>query len=226
MQRTIILAITLLVLSACHSILEKTSIATVISPSPTLQPTPYTTPHATAIPKIDTNTQSSSLTIISESSTSTDNNRQTTRRPASSYQTNHACVDLIKSFEGVRYEAYRGPAGHWLIGYGHKQGVTQGMKITAQQAEDYLKQDLQSIEQQVGKMVKTNITENEFSALVCLAYNIGWGNLLKSTVMRQVNTKNWQQAADAFLMWRKANGKVNSHLEKRRALERQIFLIQ
>ena len=124
----------------------------------------------------------------------------------------------------MRYETYVGPGGHWLIGYGHKAGVKPGMKISPRQAEEYLKEDLKEIETQVAKMIKVDVSNNEFSAMVCLAYNIGWGRLRKSTVLKRVNEQQWQGAGDAFLMWRMVNGKVSTHLERRRAEERELFL--
>ena len=181
----------------------------VVSPSPT--PIPVATPvPATPVPEptIEPTALQPSLS----------------RQNPTVYSTNQGCIDIIKKTEGVRYEAYVGPGGHWLIGYGHKQGVKKGMKISPQQAEAYLKEDLKAIEKQVAKMVTVDLTVNEFSAMVCLAYNIGWGNLRKSTVLKRVNAQRWSEAAEAFLMWRKVNGKVNAHLEKRRAEEKALFL--
>ena len=142
-----------------------------------------------------------------------------------SLHTNATCIDIIKESEDVRYEAYVGPNGHWLIGYGHKQGVSEGMKISHAEAEAYLKDDLQEIETQVARMTKVDVSRNEFSAMVCLAYNIGWGNFRKSTVVKRVNEQRWVEAADAFLMWRMVSGKVSHHLEQRREKERALFLM-
>lgn len=137
--------------------------------------------------------------------------------------TNQACIDIIKQSEGVRLNAYRGPAGHWLIGYGHKADVTQGMKINVQQAETLLKTDLIKIEEQMGKLVKVPVSNNQFSALVCLGYNIGMGNLYKSTLLRRLNKGDYAGASDQFSVWRKAGGKINSHLVARRAKEQRLF---
>lgn len=139
------------------------------------------------------------------------------------YTTNQQCIDLIKEFEGVRYKAYVGPAGHWLIGYGHKAGVKQGMSISPKQAEVYLKSDLAEVELNVNRLIKVKVNRNQFSAMVCLAYNIGWGNFARSTLLRELNAGDFAEAADQFLVWRMVNGKVNSHQEKRRAREKAIF---
>lgn len=68
------------------------------------------------------------------------------------------------------------------------------------------------------------ITQNMFDALISLAYNIGIGNLSKSSVIRHLKAGNKQQAGDAFLMWNKARGKVLAGLDRRRKVERKIFL--
>ena len=60
-------------------------------------------------------------------------------------------IELIKSFEGYRLDAYRDTRGIWTIGYGHTGGVTQGQRITAGQAEEYLKADLAKAEKAVRR---------------------------------------------------------------------------
>lgn len=138
-------------------------------------------------------------------------------------ETNQACIDIIKDSEGVRLNAYKGPGGHWLIGYGHKAGVKQGMTINAPQAEVLLKADLLKIENQMHKLVKVPVNNNQFSALVCLGYNIGMGNLYKSTLLRLLNKADYTGASEQFSVWRKAAGKVNAHLVQRRAKEKSLF---
>lgn len=146
------------------------------------------------------------------------------RQAAAAYTTNAACIDIIREFEGVRLEAYKGLSGAWLIGYGHKAGVYEGMKISQAKAESFLKDDLQMFERDVSRAVKVPVTENEFSAMVCLSYNIGSGNFRSSTVLRKINQGLRTEAADAILMWDKVNKKVNPHQVKRRGLERALFV--
>ena len=88
-------------------------------------------------------------------------------------KTGQAGIDLIKKFEGCRLTAYKCPAGVWTIGYGHTAGVKQGQKITAAQAEIYLKADLEKYEKKVDKYGSYNWNQNEFDALVSFAYNVG-----------------------------------------------------
>src|SRR5438270_11416483 len=63
---------------------------------------------------------------------------------------NEAGLAMIKSFEGLRLDAYRDPVGIWTIGYGHTLGVQPGMTLTEPQATDFLRQDLAAAESSVG----------------------------------------------------------------------------
>jgi lysozyme len=144
------------------------------------------------------------------------------------YPTNQACIDIIKASERVRLEAYRGPTGAILIGYGHSKTAQMGMTINILQAERLLRQDLQSIEQDVSGRLTSPVNENQFSAMVCLTYNIGIGAFATSTVLKEANAGNHRQAADAFLMWNKAriDGRMQvlEHLDLRRQAERALYL--
>lgn len=146
------------------------------------------------------------------------------RQPADQYRTNDACIDIIKEFGGLSLKAYSGQSGNWYIGYGHSRGVTEGMTITEAEAEKFLRDDLRMFEQSVSRMVEVDVSENEFSAMVCLMYNIGPGGFAESTVLRKVNEQEWEEAADAILLWNKVNGQVNEALVNRREKERALFL--
>ena len=76
-------------------------------------------------------------------------------------------LQLIKSFEGCRLTAYKCPAGVWTIGYGHTAGVKQGMTITQEQADNYLKSDLVIYENHVNNLNRS-FNQNEFDALVSI----------------------------------------------------------
>ena len=85
-------------------------------------------------------------------------------------------ISLIKKFEGCHLTAYLCPAGKWTIGYGHTAGVVKGMKITQEQADEYLRQDCKSSEKAVNALGR-NLNQNQFDALVSFAFNCGVGNL-------------------------------------------------
>lgn len=136
---------------------------------------------------------------------------------------NEAGLNLIKDFEGCRLKAYLCPAGVWTIGYGHTQGVKPDMVINQLQAERFLRQDLKRFEDAVIALVKVPITLNQFSALVSFAYNVGTGALYDSTLLRKLNKKDYKGAANEFLRWNKAGGKVLPGLTKRRLAEKDLF---
>ncbi len=135
-----------------------------------------------------------------------------------------AGIDLLKSFEGLRLKAYKDSVGIWTIGYGHTGSVSPDMEITAGEAEELLKKDLESFEAGVQKLLTTPVTPNQFAAMVCFAYNCGLGNFKQSTLLRCVNKHNIAGAADEFLRWDKAAGIVLPGLTRRRKAERELFL--
>lgn len=138
-----------------------------------------------------------------------------------------AGLEFIMAHEGCVLHAYPDPATGgepWTIGVGHTGGVKLGDKITKEQALDYLRQDVESAERCINNSVKGNITQNQFDALCSLVFNIGCGNFGKSTVLRETNAGNDMSAAQAFLMWNKAAGKVMAGLTRRRQDEMNLFL--
>lgn len=135
-------------------------------------------------------------------------------------------IDLIKSFEGLRLEAYPDPAtggAPWTIGYGTTSGVKKGMIITKSQAESMLINDVNRFAQGVSSLIKSVTTQGQFDALVSFAYNVGLGNLSKSTLLRKHNDKCYSCAANQFPLWNKAAGKVMNGLIRRRAAERELY---
>jgi len=143
--------------------------------------------------------------------------------------TGAAGISLIKNFEGLVLEAYPDPGtggAPWTIGYGHTgKDVKPGLVITPDKAEELLRKDLQIFEAGVNSFVTTQITQNQFDALVSFAYNCGLNNLSSSTLLKLVNAGDKAGAADQFLRWNKAAGKVMAGLTKRRTAERALFLL-
>lgn len=133
-------------------------------------------------------------------------------------------IELIKKYEGCRLTAYKCPANVWTIGYGHTKNVKKGMKITKAEAESYLKDDLNTYENAVNKYVKVPLNQNQFDALVSFSFNCGTGALKTSTLLKKLNKKDYKGAANEFLRWNKANGKVLNGLTKRRKEERGLFM--
>lgn len=136
---------------------------------------------------------------------------------------NAAGLEILKKFEGLRLDAYRDVAGVWTIGWGHTGDVKPGMRVTKHQAGAILDVDLDKFERGVGDLVHV-ANENQFSALVSLAFNIGLGALGKSTLLKRFNNGEHYAAGNEFLKWRLSAGKVQPGLVKRRVAERALFL--
>ncbi|MEZ5893395.1 MAG: lysozyme [Parvularculaceae bacterium] len=139
-----------------------------------------------------------------------------------SLRINNAGLDIIKESEGLRLEAYSA-GGRWYIGYGHA-GASAGQTITEQQADQLLREDVHGTEDAVRKIVTVTLNENQFSALVSLAYNLGSGGFSKTTVVDALNKGDYSKAADNFRNHNKAGGQVIEHLSQRREKERTLFL--
>lgn len=135
------------------------------------------------------------------------------------------CYELIKHFEGCRLEAYPDPgtgAAPWTVGYGCTTGVTQGMTVTQEQADEMLRQEVNKFANQVTGMVTAEIEQCMFDALVSFAYNVGAENLRRSTLLRLVN-KNSPDAWREFQRWTRAAGKILPGLITRRNAEAELF---
>ncbi|MCT2271221.1 lysozyme [Serratia ureilytica] len=136
---------------------------------------------------------------------------------------------LIKSFEGLRLQAYQDSVGVWTIGYGWTQPVAgrkvgAGMAIDAATAERLLVCGVAQFEQGVERLVAVTVTQGQFDALVSFAYNLGLRALENSTLLRRLNAGDRQGAADQFGRWVNAGGVRLDGLVARRAAERALFL--
>lgn len=132
-------------------------------------------------------------------------------------------LELVKSFEGCKLTSYLCPAKILTIGFGSTgPHVKPGMTITKDQAEELLRSDLRRFEDAVSAAAP-KATDNQFSAMVSLAFNIGIGALQRSTVLRRHLAGDHAGAADAFLMWNKAGGRVLAGLTRRREAEAALY---
>lgn len=138
-------------------------------------------------------------------------------------------INLIKQFEGCKLTAYQDIANVWTIGYGWTQQVdgkpvTAGMTITQQKADDLLKQGVVQYENGVNTLVKVQINQNQFDALVDFTYNLGVNALKGSTLLKKLNAGDYAGAANEFPKWNKADGKEVAGLTRRREAEKSLFL--
>ena len=138
-------------------------------------------------------------------------------------------VDLICSFEGKRLTAYDDGVGVWTIGFGttvYPNGikVKKGDTCTEAQAKAYMAYDLKKFDVTVSKAVTVALNQNQFDALVSLAYNIGASAFSQSTLVKKLNANDIRGAADQFDVWVNAGGKRMQGLVNRRSKEKQLFL--
>ena len=139
---------------------------------------------------------------------------------------NDAGLRLIKSFEGCKLTAYRDIVGVLTIGYGTTgDKVKVGMKISQLDADEMLMDRLEEeFEPGVESLVEKDLTENQFSALVSFAYNLGLGALGRSTLLKLVKAGDMDGAAEEFVKWSMAGGKQVAGLLRRREAEKALFL--
>jgi lysozyme len=144
-------------------------------------------------------------------------------------QINAAGLAIIKTGESLQLNAYLDPAGIPTIGWGHTP-ATMGTTITEEQADALLAADVSSACEGVnGVTSDVSTTDNQFSAMVSLTFNIGIGAFRGSTVLRLHRAGKYQGAADAFLFWNKSHVDgvlvALAGLTKRREQEMDLYLL-
>lgn len=151
-------------------------------------------------------------------------------------------IEMIKHHEGVRVKPYRCPAKLWTVGVGHvidpnhtKVPLDQRMSLpipagwdrtlTMEEVDAILAKDLESFERGVVRLCPAALDrQGHLDALTSFSFNVGLGNLQRSTIRQKYNRGDYQGAAESFLDWTKAAGKVLPGLVKRRNDERALFL--
>lgn len=147
----------------------------------------------------------------------------------------------IKHSEGVRNRPYRDVVYLWTVGVGHLMYPAQarlnaqGRKeypispsddriYTDQEIDEILRNDLKRFERGVERLCPVPCTQGQFDALVSFAFNVGLGNLQNSTLRMKHNRGDKEGAAEEFMKWTKAGGKVFKGLVIRREAEKALYL--
>lgn len=139
-------------------------------------------------------------------------------------------LNIIKKYESLKLKPYLCPAGVPTTGWGstyYEDGTRVRLTdapISKERAEELLTNTASVFEKAVDSFTRDDINQNQFDALVSFAYNVGVGNLKKSTLLRKVN-KNPSDVtiAKEFLKWNMANGKVLLGLTRRRQEESKLY---
>lgn len=150
-------------------------------------------------------------------------------------------IEMIKHHEGVRFRPYRCPALLWTTAVGHVIDPRHiGVKLeerknlpipdgwdrtlSMDEVNQILAQDLARFEAGVLRLCPNGLTPGRFGALVSFAFNVGLGNLQRSTIRMKHNRGEFGEAAESFMAWTKAGGKELPGLVKRRKDERNLYL--
>lgn len=133
-------------------------------------------------------------------------------------------VKHIKAAEGYRSKAYLCPAGRYTCGYGHTKGVTRKTVCDADKADQWLREDLQPVENFVNAIHNVN-TQGKFDAIVDFAFNLGLGNLRSSTLLKLIQSgAPDERVCKELRKWVYAGGRVLSGLVTRREWEAQRWM--
>jgi len=137
---------------------------------------------------------------------------------------------FIKSFEGLRLVAYLDTGGVYTIGYGtiaypNRTRVKKGDKCTLQQAEEYFTEDLETFEAVVDRLVKSNMTQNQYDMTCSICYNIGATAFKNSTLLKvlNMNADDKTNVSKQWMRWIYDNGNKVTGLENRRKAELKIY---
>ena len=134
-------------------------------------------------------------------------------------------IEFIKKHEGLRLTAYRCTSNVLTIGYGHTGGVKAGQTITAAKAEEFLRSDLLAAETAVNTLVKVELSQHQYDALVSFTFNVGAGSLKRSMLLFVINEKSSNNTIECqFMRWVHSGGKVSKGLKSRRTEEVDLYI--
>ncbi|HPG82402.1 MAG TPA: lysozyme [bacterium] len=149
-----------------------------------------------------------------------------------------AGIELIKVLEGCRRYVYDDEGGYPTIGIGHLLTRTENMTgklyingesvyyhqgLTDQQCVALLIQDLAVPVNTVNEAVMVPLNQNQFDALVSFVFNIGCGNFRKSTLLRVLNSGNYEKVPEQMRLWAYVKENVSKGLQKRREEEIKLW---
>lgn len=139
-------------------------------------------------------------------------------------------IKMIRHHEGVRVKPYQDAIGLWTVGVGHLIGDGKTLPdewnrtLTMGEVDEILRKDLARFEAGVERLCPSGLTQPRFDALVSISFNFGLGNLQRSSIRMKHNRGEFEDAADSFLLYNKAGGKIFKGLVNRRNDERSLYL--
>jgi lysozyme len=148
-------------------------------------------------------------------------------------------ITLVKNYEGWhrrlsddRAAPYLCPANVWTIGYGATfdatgKAITKDTPpITREEGEKLLMLQLEIFRAGTEKLIDPSVklNANQLGALTSFSFNLGLGRLKSSTLLKRVNSGDFDGAAAEFPKWVMAGGRKLEGLVRRRNDEAALFL--
>ena len=139
---------------------------------------------------------------------------------------------FIAKHEGTILHLYNDPTGHCTIGVGHlvHKGRCNGTEprswlngISLREVVALLRKDADRFAKAVHRAVKVPLSQPEFDALVCWAFNVGEDAMRKSTLIRKLNAGDRRSVPSELARWNKGGGRVLLGLTRRRTAEARLF---
>lgn len=137
-------------------------------------------------------------------------------------------IALVREFEGFSPTAYDDVAGKQTIGIGHliRANETFG-KLSESDAVALLCRDLEDVEACLADLVEAPLTQNQYDALASWIFNLGRGAFERSTLLRKLNLRDYDGAAEEFPKWSYARVRGSmtrvDGLLRRRLAEQLLF---
>lgn len=138
-------------------------------------------------------------------------------------RTSQQGIDLIKHFEGCKLEAYECSANVWTHGWGHTKHVQEGDKVTQKEADQNLLYDIQMIETHMTRLIRVELLQHQWDAIVSWCFNLGCGALRRSTMLLVMNSNDLEGVTKELVRWNLVKGKLSKGLERRRKSEAHLF---
>ena len=136
---------------------------------------------------------------------------------------------LIKKFEGCPQKdgvcySYQGSVGVWTCGFGFTKGIDENTKMTMEEVEKRFDEELEEFETYLEKYIEVELTQNQWDAIMAWTWNLGPSNLKSSTMLKEINAKNFARVPSEMRRWNKAGGKTLDGLIRRREAESLLFM--
>tara|TARA_R110002167_G_scaffold149751_1_gene343217 strand:- start:499 stop:972 length:474 start_codon:yes stop_codon:yes gene_type:complete len=138
-------------------------------------------------------------------------------------KTSQSGLDHIKSYEGCKLKTYRCSGKVLTIGWGHTKGVEEDQEITQKEADAFLVKDIEMVETHVDRLVKTDLEQHQWDAIVSWCFNLGCGNLRASTMLQVINSGDLDKVSEQIIRWDKVGKKAVAGLTRRRKAEADLF---